>query len=1853
MRFKQYTIVALITFTLIAGFVITFDSHKNHNIINDTKESPVLQNINEVNEGKFTLSQTTQEGVINPVQIKGSGFQTTDAVKARTDTGTNMVQNITIDESNNWFANHTSVEVSSIKRLYGVNGTFDDGVEPWTNYTYDGGSNTQIADYDPDGEYITCRNVGEYKWAGKHTWEHSGGSEVGFEQVVDNPNGKLSFDIRFDFRYATGPIDPEGDNGFPGVIGVFYQINDDGGSFYEGYYYPMEVYVDSRDAWTSIEDTFLLPSPWSEFSFVVGLWLAGSITLDNVTDYDDDPLAEADGIEHAQNLTLYIDNVEFTGSETPTYESIDLTFHAGAFSEAITGSGVGVASISNPSYWTVDPLEIQITSNTSVVFTYSVTTLFHRYLNSSWTTNLNEHGVAYTATSDQSTGLTFYAYVTTSSTYYNSTIDISYPRDWENTTVWDPLMNNITSSCVITPGLLHVPNSELSRSGWWEINLNSLNYAKNISVQVFDESISDWSENSLFRPGNDTRVQVEIGTSSVTPAGGNPVNITWYLPDETPWAMDSITTMVSGSVTSSSWTFGSTNTTAGEWTIDVLWTNGTEIAFESVTFDLYHSASIVATYPIIETDYGLTISNLITYKDADTNEYLLDDSVTIEANWSSTIVPFTQNYAKNWWEADFDTALVGGGQFVVIVTASRQYFDPVSTEFSVISFYETTLAILNTPTPIERGLNEVFTAQIDYEFLNGTGIPGALPTITFSGPGGGLSWNSFVDNNDGHYSLDIVCDIASTYEVTITLSKPYHYNASDSFMLIIGETGTELESLNGTADVVSFGDSYRLVVEYRNSTGQGLLGADLEIVSVTPETGLINGSFTPITGGYYEITLTPTVTGTYSIVIRASLFNHETQYVTFTLTGVVIPTILTSIPSSATVAVNESFTLQLLFQDESLIPIDVANITVVDSPGGITISNATSIGSGLYNITVRSSEIDVYNLLFRASADNYQSSIVGFTLSVTAIPTILDILNAGAIPVENGLNEIFTVQLSHQLLNGSGVAGASLGVIFTGPQEGLSWTNYIDYSNGLYSLDISCNVSAIYGVTITLSKAHHYNTSDAFTLIIGETGSELQLLNGTVDVVLFGDNYTLVVEYRNSTGTGLPGADLQVVTITPAVGLTHSNFSHMYDGYYQITLTPTAAGAFSIVISASVINHETQYATFTLSATGIPTILTSLPSSASIALDQNFTVQLSFQDEDYNPIDTANFTITNPPSDLIISNVTAIGGGLYNFTLTPLATGTFNVLFRSSADNYQSSSAAFTLIVTKIETRLEFEGDVSSALVEFAEPYLLTVYYYRDDIALPINIDGANVSVISQDPGLVITINGYAGYYQIAIRGQAVGTWSLTITANKTDHFTSTKQFLFEVEEIDTSVSGSSPFDDLLIGRSYLFDFNYMFESNSSNIFGANMVPFGEGAGWVTFTELGSGAYSVNLTPAALGNYTVLLTFERNGFETASFYLSFTVAEIPVAIEVLQGLRGPEGLITTLMVSVTEVDTGNPVSGATVFYNIQRPDGVPIYQQDLLMSESDTAGVYTAALDMPSADGAFEVVISCAVTNFVLDKPLIRQLQPGRDIGTMIVVTVRNYYWIFLGIGAVVIGLGYRRSARKRRIRQNKVTLAIKRRFDDVRSLLGVIVLHKDSGLPVYSKILREGLEETVISAFITAITSFRGEFDIESSTEEWGLIPISDIVRVISTNKLVCAFITTGNPSAEQRERMIQFAKTVGFIFDDTIEEVPIVVLDHHTTMQFDSLFDDVLDGALLRTYKLDDERKFPTSTCADERIALKHGEEFKLEELAEEIASCGLEEGRVYQAIMKALENDFLVTSDESPFTTEIIRAPESVEE
>ncbi|TFG08576.1 hypothetical protein EU538_06885, partial [Candidatus Thorarchaeota archaeon] len=1452
MRVNQIPVMAMIVLSLILGFSAWTYAGLQSEMSDEGTDEPggataSGSSHHRINEG-FVLSEGPATGIMNPATILQSGFQAINPAKGRTDSPGASAQNVSIDEANGWFANRTEVEVSQLRRLYAVNGTFDAGPDPWTSYSYNAGSDTQIPSYNYSAGHVVCRNIGYYSPAHEGHYVHSEGTEIGWQQAVTNTPSAQDFRLEFEFQYHTGPLDPEGDDPFTGDIAVFWELESNSG-FYEGWYSSIQT-LSSRNTWYSIAEDYTLPAPHSELTVRVGLYITtGDFEVYPERDYDDDGLP--DGVENARNVTLFIDNIEFVSSETLSFQEVDLTFHAGLQSASILGTETGTASISNPDYWTTGPLEVEITANTSVVFTYTLSTLFHRQINSSWTTNLGKEGVKYSVTSGQKPEYTFYVYVTQPTGYLNPTIDLYFPKGWLNMTVWDPLADNITDVCDVYPGRIHVPTDELSRSGWWKIDFIGFNYAKSVSVQVQDET-GEWYDETIFRPGNQTRVQVEIGSGTSIPLGGDPVNISWISTVGAVWTLDSVASLVEGKANSSSWTLGGSNTTAGEWLAEVLWTNGTEVAYETVSFSIYHSAAIAAIYETIEADHGQIISNLITLKDADTNEYLMDDSVTIEANWSGSSVLFTQNYAKNWWEADFDTSLVEGGEHLVIVTASRPYFDAVTTQFMVKSMHLTTLEISNAGSlPIENGLGEVFTLEIQYEFLNGTGIVGAEPLIAYSGPSDGLSWKGFLDNNDGSYTVDFVANISGTYEVTVSLTKPYHHNMTDAFVLIIGATGSELEFINGTSDVIAFGESYRLVVEYRNSTGAGLAGADIEVVTVTPD-----------------------------------------------------------------------------------------------------------------------------------------------------------------------------------------------------------------------------------------------------------------------------------------------------------IGIAYDNFSHVMDGLYEIVVTPLSAGTFSLFISASAVNHETQFATFTVTATKTSTYLALLPSSGSTPVDQPFTVQLWFQDESFNGIDSAVLIVIDPPAGVSLSSFDPVGNGRYNITLTPVEIGAYDLLFRASAENYQSSSATFTLVVTEIQTSMDFEGDLSGS-ADFAKPYNLTVYYLRPDTH--VFVSGANLSVDVSDPSaLNISVVELGDRYVLTITGRKLGTFSLSVIATKPDHRVAVKQFLFEVLEIGTYVDGVGPLTALLVGRPYSFNFSYCQEYNGSSIIGANTSASGAGASWVSFAVMPRGVYSVHVSPGEIGDHSVLLQFEKPGFSSATFRLSFRVERVPLTVTVNEGLTGFEDTSVNLVIGVTESDTDETVSGLSVFFSIW--SGEIRLAGPTIMTDISSAGFYSAQVLMPSADGSYTIRIQINGGEFYETTAYEAILVPERTLSTLLIVTVRQYYWAILAVGLVAVYVTARRSLRKKKIRENKEALAVKKRFDGIKSLLGVIVLHKESGIPIYSRILRQGLDEAIISAFITAITNFRREFDIEDSSEEWSLVPISDIVRIVSTEKLFCAFITVGRPSEDYRERMIQFAKTVGFMFDATLGDAPIAILDTHT---------------------------------------------------------------------------------------------------
>ncbi|NHJ12713.1 MAG: hypothetical protein EAX95_03515 [Candidatus Thorarchaeota archaeon] len=1684
---------------------------------------------------QFSISQGPITGTLDPVLIRQNGVLFSDNKSTRVDTATRAESNLTIDEQNGWAVSATGIDVWNIKRLYVENGTFTNGSDPWTAYTHDTDPlqrQIQTVTYNSTEEFVVTTNIGPETNTGQNIYTHFAGSEVVASQTVDNLPFAEEFYLSFKFLYASGPLDPLGDDLLSPVYLAAWFGSDVMG--WNGWVWDMTT-LDARNVWYQRNNIYVDPDilTGSTFEFQIGLYFTSNVDVDADLDYDDDGSGIPDGVENAEKIEVHIDDISVVSVNPLNANQVEMTFHAGELSAPITGTGEsGSGTISNPAFWTQNPLTVEITSNMSISFDYRTNLASHRYTNSSWAADPTKLGVAYSVSPGQSADLSLYTYIGTAGQYQNLSLHVTYPSDWNNATIRNPFLNDVTSSCIITPGSIEIPNSILDNLGWWEIRLEAPNYAKSITTQKWDDGLGSWSDTGVFATGNITRIQASIGTAFNTPELSNPANFSWVLPNGTLWFIESISGGINGVVNSSDLILGGLNTTAGKWNVHLAWTNGTEIAYGSTSFAMHHSASLdlVSTdYETIETDSGLTVANFLRYTDADNGDFLMEDDATIVANWSVTQIIFEANLLRNWWEANFDTSIVGNGRFVVAVNASKPYYNDVSLQFTVISTHRTDFEFTSIGgIPPEIGLYEVYEVDMHYELQSSTGIEGASIYMTFSGPEGGLSLQTTTDDGLGDYSAFIVATESGTYTVTFTCSKDYHYNGTDSFTLIVGEVETSFSATNGTAGFVSFGRSYRLVVYYANSTGFGLDSATVEVAQVTPSSGLAYGAFTDEGNGYYSIELTPSSASTWTILVKANLTNHVTGYATFTLVVNQVPTVLTATVPGATVTIGENYVIELLFQDEDSTGLQGATITILDFSAGITIGTPVDMTSGYYNIGVTPQTAGTFQILFRASLLNHLNSTVGFTLVV----------------------------------------------------------------NGF--------------------------------------GSEFVCVNGTADFTLYGDTYRLVVSYTNTSGFGLAGADVEVVNIIPATGLQIGPTTYEGNGYYSLVLNATTAKIFTLLIKANLTDYSTQFVTFSFIVRETPTVLTLDDYEAEIAGDQQHTVQFLFEDEDSNGLEGAVIDVLNPPESLIFYSVIEMGSGFYNITIEPSEIGTFLIAFRAYLVNYQNATVGFTLIVSPAPTALLILEGISSDTVLFEDEYVLSLIYYRTDTGA--NVTGAQISV-DWTPYEGITVSQYriGDIYYISIRTHAVGTWTLFIAANKTAHATSITQFTLRANSITASVNEFTLLEALVYEGLYVFDFSYtMF--NGTGISGATVTPSGSGAQWITYEEISQGVYRVNLTPEAVGNYDITFAFSKEGFQTRNSYLSFIVDPVIVQVIEIQGIDGIEGQTTTVSLRLVRADNGLPVSGAAV--EIQLVDETGPRLIDLLEEVAGQPGLYSGTLTMPSAVSSTHLRIFVSLENFALSTDYYEvQMSPQVSEVAALSRMVQTYFPFILLLVVGVVGYSGRAAYLRRARARNIEAMVVKRRFDDVQSLLGVIVLHKHTGIPIYSRIVKGGLDETLVSGFISAITTFRKEFEIDQESES--IIPISDIIRAISTENLICAFISLTAPSKAQELRMIEFAEAVGFVFDGMYTEPPARALDPGTASQFEALFDDLMDGKLLKMHKITEAKGIARGPkCLVKRInEVEEEGEFELQKLASRMALCGIEEARAYQIIWDALEKESIV--------------------
>jgi len=1641
------------------------DSNNNlssSTITNDDLSLPENQQTM-IDEYFLAEGASSNQGVLNPVEIEQSGYAASENISARTDSYQNLHYDLPLDTAHEWIADEAEVSLWNLEKLYAVNGTFDEGIPGYTvspagpldyyplgwNATSESGDidQAQQVSYEQGGtRYVTAQNTAKLTNLGQNQYTHFAGTNVTWFQTFENAPYTDQFLLQYSYLLLQGPLN----SSFSGKYALKIFIDNEIVSDID---LPT---LSNRGTWF---DSGVIPvtigSPSDFLTLKIGIVINSTFVTDADLDYDSD--GSPDGAINTQFITVYLDDISLIKATPPTPEQVQLEFSTGGEVDALTGSpGDYTASIVNASYWISNPVSVALSSNTSVSFDYKTRLLSHRFTESKWEPNIASTGVSYSVEHGNSSQLTLYSYVGYLGDYEEPKMTIVYPHDWENVTVSDPFLTPQTGDCIIGDGIIIIPSSVIGYLGWWEVRFESPNYAKSIGVQKYNSVIPEWNDDTIFRIGNSTRTQVNISSATTIPSIVNNVNVTWFFPNGSEWTAESLSGGVDGQVNGSSHLLLSGASPAGEWYVDVLWSNGTEVACGYTTFEVHHSSNLVGDPEIVETDAGQVITAVVRYSDGDTGSYITDDLTTISGNWSASTKYFIAITENNWWQVSLDTSEIGAGNFIVHVDASRPYYDPASCDILIISTNVTRLNSPNAPWTSAQWGSEI-SLTFNFEVYDaGTDTWG--PVTNNSDISASLNWtagywNVVEDATPGIYlvNVDTSAQPSGTYLLNATFEKPDHESKDLLLALIVSPIASSLVVLGDTSARVNISDDYSLKMKFMDQSEVPIPSASVVVDSVTPPVGLAHTTVDEVSGepGNYSVTLTPSAAGVFAIRFVATESNSE--------------------PASTV-----------------------------------------------------------------------------FVLVVNDVETMLDV--PGGSSFEIGLTDVFNTTFTYKTADYTGIENSSISIIYSGNTGGISW-ELAEHSLGEYSVEFSATLSGTYVVTIAAFKQYYQSASDSFFLVVRDITTNFTLMNGTAGIVSYGQDYRMVLSYTNGTDWGLDGADISIENVVPETGLSWGSTLPGDSGIYSILLTPTISNTFTVLVKASLLNHQVQFVRFTITATAIASSLTVLNSSTSIAFDQSFTVFVHYQSEDSTGLENANLSIQNPPAEISYTSFEDLDDGYYRVTLTPQSIGIFDLVFRAELTGYQSDTAGFALSASRIQTDLRFVSGLTSDIVEYLQTSEFVVIFERTDFNQ--TIEGADISLLaSPTTGFEWTYHEDSGMYHIEVEPGHVGRWTLTISASKLGHALGSVQFIIDVEPVS------------------------------------------------------------------------------------------------IVAKLLSSPSATEGQDFPIEIKLSHEGDDTPVTGALVEYRMTA-DGSPVGNFEPMI-ETTTTGVYYVRYTFPLylSTTNYQLEIRVSKDNYALvgESFTTNYAKANNDFLRATPFIIGSGIFLVALIGSVIGVRVY--NTRKRR--KNLEALQVKKRFDDVSNILGIITLHKKTGLPVYSKMIKGGFEEAMISAFITAITHFRSEFEMDEKHWEFNVIPISDIISAVPTRSLIVAFITIRPPSKYQASAMEAFGRATGALYDEILADTKVGFVDPSQTDIFDTLFYDLLDGILIERFRTTKDATFPKSmqclvTAAQE---LENGEGFKLEDLAMGIATCGVEETHAYKIVMDAIDDNLIEMAPETD--SEIVPPP-----
>ncbi|MFX1471570.1 MAG: hypothetical protein ACFFBM_03615 [Promethearchaeota archaeon] len=979
-----------------------------------------------------------------------------------------------------WRAEQLSINVMNLRRLYVLNGSLDSGLpgvnEDWpqgTDGTYYASGwlarreavyfpGRQRATYDASG-HIALENEGYYVSAST-AYRHYDETRIFWYQNVNNSMLNEQFEFEFNYLYQSGPIG----NHFEGIFELRFEIRN--GPLVLWNWSQDLVNISQRQTWysTGIIPVNLTGAPSSfEARLVMEVTTAGPYVEIQETDSD----LDGDST-NGMFVTVLADDISFIGATRPSCESVDLsvsTPQTGGVS--ITGAlGTGSALLDYQS-WNESAIPIAFSSNSSVSFDISAkVSEMKRYLLSLASPSLGSEGVSYSVEHDASPNITMFTFVGSYPEAEDLGLFVYHPDSWENITIIDPFGDDDSDTINVGAGYFEVPAGAIDSVGWWIIQMQAPNYAREIRTQKFISPGSGWADDTVFRTGDRIRCQVVIGTASDNPPFVMNLESELLLPTNEFWANAFMNNATGYVLTGESFTFGSYNASIGEWMATAFWENDSAIAFGHVHFEVYHGLTMFAHTPNIERNLGESFTAAVYIHDQQTGEPILNGESVVVGNWSAGPAFFSPNLAKGWWEADFNTSEIGVGLWVIAINATIPYYEDVN---CTIDIQVMTLTVMTTLGSyyVEISPSSTYEAKFRYMFLDGTGIEDAdVFVATWSGPASGIEYNDTVEvpGEPGNYTIEFTGNLGGTYFITVTGLKEDHATAATSFYLIVGAISTDLDvSGDELPNELYYNQTYSCMLFYSDWESNGIEGASINITynPVASIEWIDNG------GGFYQFSIRVPSLGSFAIYARIQQFGYAFADISFIFDVVEVPTSILSygIVSSY----YDTRTHEFAFYYNSTRENGVSGAILTPSVSIRSFYKLTAARNGWYNFTLTPA-FGNYSATFWLTKLGYQEQEFSFDLIVVKIPIVLSSLY----PLESTYSREASSNLTIRIRpiaadTGEALIGATVDYVI----ENVDGNGYysgdsglFEEASGVYTVNIIVPDPGLYVLRITILK---------------------------------------------------------------------------------------------------------------------------------------------------------------------------------------------------------------------------------------------------------------------------------------------------------------------------------------------------------------------------------------------------------------------------------------------------------------------------------------------------------------------------------------------------------------------------------------------------------------------------------------------------------------------------------------------------------------------------------------------------------------------------------------------------------------